>query len=210
MDVAVAAGAEDYQDAGEEWHLTTPSDVLGVDRRGAREGRDQGQVEPARLRAQGKEAARRARRAGGAQPRRDARRPRRRAERLRGLRHLRRGAREPRERELSEDDDRARARSGHAPLRVGRRRAQGHAARSRGPRDRAHRRDGGHRGSARRHRAGSGRGARACTGPTEASVEAISSRRTPRPRPSWATRAAWRCSCARARASRCTSTLRRG
>ncbi len=28
--VAVAAGAEDYTDGGEEWHLTTPSDVLGV------------------------------------------------------------------------------------------------------------------------------------------------------------------------------------
>jgi YebC/PmpR family DNA-binding regulatory protein len=30
MEVAVAAGADDYQDAGEEWHVTTPSDVLGV------------------------------------------------------------------------------------------------------------------------------------------------------------------------------------
>ena len=30
MEVAVAAGAEDYQDAGEEWHLTTPSDALNV------------------------------------------------------------------------------------------------------------------------------------------------------------------------------------
>jgi YebC/PmpR family DNA-binding regulatory protein len=30
MEVAVAAGAEDYQDAGEEWHLTTPSDALGA------------------------------------------------------------------------------------------------------------------------------------------------------------------------------------
>jgi YebC/PmpR family DNA-binding regulatory protein len=30
MEVAVAAGAEDYQDAGEEWHLTTPSDALGT------------------------------------------------------------------------------------------------------------------------------------------------------------------------------------
>jgi YebC/PmpR family DNA-binding regulatory protein len=30
MDVAVAAGAEDYTDAGEEWHLTTPPDVLSA------------------------------------------------------------------------------------------------------------------------------------------------------------------------------------
>jgi YebC/PmpR family DNA-binding regulatory protein len=29
MDVAVGAGAEDYQNAGEEWHLTTPPDGLG-------------------------------------------------------------------------------------------------------------------------------------------------------------------------------------
>jgi YebC/PmpR family DNA-binding regulatory protein len=28
MEVAVGAGAEDYQDAGDEWHLTTPSEVL--------------------------------------------------------------------------------------------------------------------------------------------------------------------------------------
>jgi YebC/PmpR family DNA-binding regulatory protein len=30
MEVAVGAGAEDYQDAGEEWHLTTPSEMLNV------------------------------------------------------------------------------------------------------------------------------------------------------------------------------------
>ena len=30
MDVAVGAGAEDYTDAGEEWHLTTPSDALNA------------------------------------------------------------------------------------------------------------------------------------------------------------------------------------
>src|SRR5258708_5805286 len=30
MELAVAAGAEDYQDAGDEWILTTPSDALGV------------------------------------------------------------------------------------------------------------------------------------------------------------------------------------
>jgi len=30
MDVAVAAGAEDYQDTGEEWHLTTPPEALGA------------------------------------------------------------------------------------------------------------------------------------------------------------------------------------
>ncbi len=30
MEVAVAAGAEDYQDAGDEWHLTTPPEALGV------------------------------------------------------------------------------------------------------------------------------------------------------------------------------------
>ena len=30
MDVAVGAGAEDYTDAGEEWHLTTPPDALNV------------------------------------------------------------------------------------------------------------------------------------------------------------------------------------
>jgi transcriptional/translational regulatory protein YebC/TACO1 len=30
MDVAVAAGADDYQDAGEEWHLMTPADSLSV------------------------------------------------------------------------------------------------------------------------------------------------------------------------------------
>jgi YebC/PmpR family DNA-binding regulatory protein len=30
MEVGVGAGAEDYQDLGEEWHLTTPSDALGV------------------------------------------------------------------------------------------------------------------------------------------------------------------------------------
>jgi YebC/PmpR family DNA-binding regulatory protein len=30
MEVAVAAGAEDYQDAGEEWTLTTPADMLGT------------------------------------------------------------------------------------------------------------------------------------------------------------------------------------
>jgi YebC/PmpR family DNA-binding regulatory protein len=29
MDVAVGAGAEDYQNAGEEWQLTTPPDALG-------------------------------------------------------------------------------------------------------------------------------------------------------------------------------------
>jgi YebC/PmpR family DNA-binding regulatory protein len=28
MEVAVGAGAEDYQDAGDEWHLTTPADAL--------------------------------------------------------------------------------------------------------------------------------------------------------------------------------------
>jgi YebC/PmpR family DNA-binding regulatory protein len=28
MEVAVGAGAEDYQDAGDEWHLTTPPDAL--------------------------------------------------------------------------------------------------------------------------------------------------------------------------------------
>ncbi|HEY4016116.1 MAG TPA: YebC/PmpR family DNA-binding transcriptional regulator [Polyangiaceae bacterium] len=30
MEVAVGAGAEDYQDAGDEWHLTTPPDMLNV------------------------------------------------------------------------------------------------------------------------------------------------------------------------------------
>src|SRR5512140_1659905 len=30
MEVAVGAGAEDYTDAGEEWHLTTPPDALTV------------------------------------------------------------------------------------------------------------------------------------------------------------------------------------
>jgi transcriptional/translational regulatory protein YebC/TACO1 len=30
METAVAAGAEDYVDAGEEWHLTTPPDALNV------------------------------------------------------------------------------------------------------------------------------------------------------------------------------------
>jgi YebC/PmpR family DNA-binding regulatory protein len=30
MDVAVAAGAEDYTDVGDEWHLTTPAEVLGT------------------------------------------------------------------------------------------------------------------------------------------------------------------------------------
>jgi YebC/PmpR family DNA-binding regulatory protein len=30
MDVAVGAGAEDYTDAGEEWHLATPSDTLNA------------------------------------------------------------------------------------------------------------------------------------------------------------------------------------
>jgi YebC/PmpR family DNA-binding regulatory protein len=30
MEVAVAAGAEDYVDAGEEWHLTTPSEALST------------------------------------------------------------------------------------------------------------------------------------------------------------------------------------
>jgi YebC/PmpR family DNA-binding regulatory protein len=30
MDVAVAAGADDYTDTGEEWHLTTPADALGT------------------------------------------------------------------------------------------------------------------------------------------------------------------------------------
>ncbi|HLK35478.1 MAG TPA: YebC/PmpR family DNA-binding transcriptional regulator [Polyangiaceae bacterium] len=30
MDVAVGAGAEDYQDAGEDWSLTTPPDALGT------------------------------------------------------------------------------------------------------------------------------------------------------------------------------------
>jgi YebC/PmpR family DNA-binding regulatory protein len=30
MEVAVAAGAEDYQDAGEEWYLTTPPEALGA------------------------------------------------------------------------------------------------------------------------------------------------------------------------------------
>jgi len=30
MELAVAAGAEDYQDAGDEWILTTPSDALAV------------------------------------------------------------------------------------------------------------------------------------------------------------------------------------
>ena len=30
MDVAVGAGAEDYQDAGEDWSLTTPPDALGI------------------------------------------------------------------------------------------------------------------------------------------------------------------------------------
>ena len=30
MEIAVGSGADDYQDAGEEWHITTPSDVLGV------------------------------------------------------------------------------------------------------------------------------------------------------------------------------------
>jgi YebC/PmpR family DNA-binding regulatory protein len=30
METAVAAGAEDYVDAGEEWHLTTPPDVLNA------------------------------------------------------------------------------------------------------------------------------------------------------------------------------------
>jgi len=30
MEVAVGAGAEDYQDVGEEWQLTTPADALGT------------------------------------------------------------------------------------------------------------------------------------------------------------------------------------
>jgi YebC/PmpR family DNA-binding regulatory protein len=30
MEVAVAAGAEDYQNAGDEWHLTTPSEALNA------------------------------------------------------------------------------------------------------------------------------------------------------------------------------------
>jgi YebC/PmpR family DNA-binding regulatory protein len=30
MDAAVGAGAEDYQDAGDEWHLTTPPDALNA------------------------------------------------------------------------------------------------------------------------------------------------------------------------------------
>ncbi len=30
MEVAVGAGAEDYQNAGEEWQLTTPPDTLGT------------------------------------------------------------------------------------------------------------------------------------------------------------------------------------
>jgi YebC/PmpR family DNA-binding regulatory protein len=30
MDVAVGAGAEDYQNAGDEWQLTTPADALGT------------------------------------------------------------------------------------------------------------------------------------------------------------------------------------
>jgi YebC/PmpR family DNA-binding regulatory protein len=30
MEVAVGAGAEDYQNAGDEWHLTTPPEVLNV------------------------------------------------------------------------------------------------------------------------------------------------------------------------------------
>ena len=30
MEIAVGAGAEDYVDAGDEWHLTTPSDQLNV------------------------------------------------------------------------------------------------------------------------------------------------------------------------------------
>jgi YebC/PmpR family DNA-binding regulatory protein len=30
MEVAVAAGADDYTDAGEDWHITTPADVLGA------------------------------------------------------------------------------------------------------------------------------------------------------------------------------------
>ncbi len=30
MEVAVGAGAEDYQDAGDEWHLTTPPEALGI------------------------------------------------------------------------------------------------------------------------------------------------------------------------------------
>jgi transcriptional/translational regulatory protein YebC/TACO1 len=30
MEVAVAAGAEDYQDTGEEWLLTTPPEALGA------------------------------------------------------------------------------------------------------------------------------------------------------------------------------------
>jgi YebC/PmpR family DNA-binding regulatory protein len=30
MEIAVASGADDYVDAGEEWHITTPSDLLNV------------------------------------------------------------------------------------------------------------------------------------------------------------------------------------
>ena len=30
MDVGVGAGADDYQDAGEDWQLTTPADALGI------------------------------------------------------------------------------------------------------------------------------------------------------------------------------------
>ena len=30
MEVAVGAGAEDYQDAGDEWHLTTPPEMLSI------------------------------------------------------------------------------------------------------------------------------------------------------------------------------------
>jgi YebC/PmpR family DNA-binding regulatory protein len=30
MDVAVGAGAEDYQDAGDDWHVTTPPEALGA------------------------------------------------------------------------------------------------------------------------------------------------------------------------------------
>ncbi len=30
MEIAVAAGADDYTDAGDDWHLTTPADVLGA------------------------------------------------------------------------------------------------------------------------------------------------------------------------------------
>ena len=101
---------------------------------------------------------------------------------------------------------RARARSGHAPLRVGRRRAPRARACARGPRDRAHRRAAAIavRLVVDRARAGRGR-PRAHARPRRASRPS-SSRRTRRPRPSSGTRAAWRCSCARGPASRSTST----